>query len=133
MKIHALRLLPGADLKVEIQNYLKKENIEAAAMLSSVGSLRQTKIRLAGAKDYFEENGLREILSLSGTLSLHGSHLHIALSNGQGQCIGGHLMDGCLINTTAELVIGEIPTLVFKRTADASTGYAELQVEEKSP
>ena len=132
MKIHALRLLPGADLKVEIQNSLKKENIEAAALLSAVGSLRQTRIRLAGAKDYFEENGSKEILSLCGTLSIHGSHLHIALSNNQGQCIGGHLTDGCLINTTAELVIGEIPTLVFRRTEDARTGYAELQVEEKS-
>ena len=132
MKIHALRLLPGADLKVEIQNSLKKENIEAAALLSAVGSLCQTRIRLAGAKDYFEENGSKEILSLCGTLSIHGSHLHIALSNNQGQCIGGHLTDGCLINTTAELVIGEIPTLVFRRTEDARTGYAELQVEEKS-
>ena len=132
MKIHALRLLPGADLKVEIQNYLKKENIEAAAMLSAVGSLRQTRIRLAGAKDYFEESGPKEILSLSGTLSIHGSHLHISLSNGRGQCMGGHLTEGCLINTTAELVIGEIPTLVFRRTEDASTGYEELQVEEKS-
>lgn len=128
MKIFAFRLLPGMDLKKEIQAFLTREKIEAAALISAVGSLRHTRIRLAGAKEHFEQGGPKEILSLSGTLSLHGSHLHLAVSDESGVCLGGHLLDGCIINTTAELVVGELGGFVFRRTPDVSTGYDELQV-----
>lgn len=36
-----------------------------------------------------------EIVSLTGTLSRHGAHLHIAIADFQGNVVGGHLMDGC--------------------------------------
>ncbi len=69
-----------------------------------------------------------EIVSLSGTLSPDGLHLHIALAGRDGRCVGGHLLDGCIVHTTAELVIGELTDLAFRRVEDPATGYRELSV-----
>jgi len=65
-----------------------------------------------------------------GTLSQHGCHLHIAISDRQGRVSGGHLMDGSHIYTTAEVLLGIIPDMIFKRAHDASTGYRELEIED---
>jgi hypothetical protein len=40
-----------------------------------------------------------EIVSLTGTLSRHGAHLHVAVADFQGNVVGGHLMDGCEAGT----------------------------------
>jgi predicted DNA-binding protein with PD1-like motif len=74
-----------------------------------------------------------EIVSLVGTLCSSGLHLHISLSRRDGACIGGHLVAGCIVNTTAELVIGEAPLVEFRRLPDAATGYAELSVRPRPP
>ena len=74
-----------------------------------------------------------EIVSLAGTLCADGVHVHISLSRRNGACIGGHLSPGCLVNTTAELVIGEAPHLAFRRRPDPATGYGELSVEGRGP
>jgi predicted DNA-binding protein with PD1-like motif len=73
-----------------------------------------------------------EIVSLAGTLSPEGLHLHIALARRDGQCVGGHLLDGCLVHTTAEIVLGELTDLAFRRPPDAETGYHELSVGRRA-
>ena len=70
-----------------------------------------------------------EIVSLTGTLSADGLHVHIALSRSDGACIGGHVVHGCIVHTTAELVIGELTDVAFRRPLDPATGYGELSVE----
>jgi predicted DNA-binding protein with PD1-like motif len=72
-----------------------------------------------------------EILSLTGTLCADGLHVHISLSRRDGSCIGGHLVQGCVVNTTAELVIGELPQIEFHRALDSATGYKELSVQPR--
>ena len=67
-----------------------------------------------------------EIVSLNGTVSAARCHLHIALSREDLSTIGGHLTEGCIINTTCELVIAELPGLSFGVEQDAETGYDEL-------
>jgi len=74
-----------------------------------------------------------EIVSLTGTLGPDGPHVHISLARSEGACIGGHLVLGCLVHTTAELVIGELPDLEFRRLPDAATGYSELTVSPRGP
>jgi predicted DNA-binding protein with PD1-like motif len=130
MKTHAIRFLPGSDLKLEIAEFLKRETISAGAILSCVGSLKNVRLRMAGAKTLLEKTGPHEIISLSGTLSIHGSHLHLSVSDQQGQCFGGHLTEGCVINTTFELIIAELPNFTFKRAFDPATGFDELLVEK---
>lgn len=131
VKIHALRLKPNQDLKREIEAFVKKENIEAGWIMTCVGSLTQSNIRFANQPEGIKSNGYFEIVSLVGTVSVHGSHIHISMSDSLGVTTGGHLLDENLIYTTAEIVIGESKTHVFTREKDGSTPWEELQVESK--
>jgi len=65
-----------------------------------------------------------------GTLSVNGSHLHLSISDSTGKTIGGHLLDGCKVYTTAEMVIGESKDLIFTREEDGSTPWKELKVKK---
>jgi predicted DNA-binding protein with PD1-like motif len=130
MKAVAFRLQPGADLKQSLLDYCIEHQVDAAAVISCVGSLRCASIRFADRAEgtVFEEK--LEIVSLVGTVSQHGCHLHIAVSDGQGHVSGGHLMPGSLIYTTAEVVLGMLPHIIFSREHDVQTGYKELKIKD---
>lgn len=86
------------------------------------------KIRFANQSFSTLLNDKYEILSLSGTLATTGVHLHIIIAEQEGKILGGHLNDGCIIYTTAEIVIGATTEFAFIRTLDAQTGYKELEI-----
>ena len=66
---------------------------------------------------------------MTGTVSIHGSHIHVAISDGDGVTIGGHLVSGCKIYTTAEIVIAEFEDVIYKRELlQNDSGYEELVV-----
>lgn len=88
-------------------------------------------IRFANQREGTQGSGHFEILSVTGTVSVNGSHLHISISDITGKTIGGHLLQGCKIYTTAEIVIGCTTAYEFKRTKDGTTEWEELQVKEK--
>ncbi|MEA4826947.1 MAG: PPC domain-containing DNA-binding protein, partial [Clostridium sp.] len=71
-----------------------------------------------------------EIVSLVGTISEDGCHLHMSIADSNGKVIGGHLLEECIIYTTAEVIIGEIEEFVFLREYDDKTGFDELKVKE---
>ena len=133
MRLHAFRLTPGADLKGELEQLAREHALLAGFILTCVGSLSHARLRMPG--DAGEAEVFRaweepmEIVSLAGTLSPDGLHLHVSLSRRDGTCIGGHLAPGCRVRTTVELVIGEAPGLRFRRPLDPATGYGELSVE----
>ena len=129
MKTHATRLLPNTDLKKEIFTFFKSKNISAGVILSSVGSLKMAHLRFADAKIAATLTGPFEILSLNGTLSNDGIHLHICISDLNGKTFGGHLLGGCIIHTTCELVIGELLNTTFTRELDPATNYQELKTK----
>ena len=130
MNSFALRLRPHQDLRKELEAFAHSRNLRAAFILTCVGSLRHAALRLANKDETTHFDDKFEILSLVGTLSPDGPHLHIALADGAGRTIGGHLMDGNLIYTTAEIVIGELDGLRFSRPIDPETTYDELQIDE---
>ena len=107
------------------------KNIEAGCVLSSVGSLTHATLRLANNSNYSEYDGYFEIVSLTSTVSIHGSHLHISISDNDGRTIGGHLVSGCKIHTTAEMVIAAFDEVVYKREFAEDSGYEELVVYKK--
>ncbi|HEV7397005.1 MAG TPA: PPC domain-containing DNA-binding protein, partial [Pyrinomonadaceae bacterium] len=123
MKLFALRLRPGQDLRLEIEKFAKAKGLKAGFIITTVGSLQQAALRLANQSDSSRFEGKFEIVSLVGTLSEEGVHLHISLSDNTGKTIGGHLVEGCVIYTTAEIVIGEARGIVFSRETDQTTGY----------
>ena len=129
-KSHAFRLKPGEDLKKSIELFLKEKNIKAAGIVTCVGSLTEANIRFANQPNGKLMKGHFEIVSLTGVLSINGSHIHISIADEKGKTIGGHLLDGCLIYTTAELIITELSDLDFKRELDPTFGYKELVITE---
>lgn len=135
MRVYAFRLTPGTDLKEALGRLSEEHALRAGCILSCVGSLSRARLRMPGAlgeaevfKTFVEP---MEILSVAGTLSLDGLHVHISLGRRDGACIGGHLVRGCLVNTTAELVIGELTNVEFRRPLDNATGYGELSVQPR--
>lgn len=131
MDVVALRLKPQQDLKLELDQYIQTQKLEAACLLTCVGSLSEAVIRHAGQSAATRSSGPLEIVSLTGVMSRHGSHYHIAMADATGQTWGGHLLSGCLIYTTAEIVIGILPNLIFQRLPDAETGYRELSIQPR--
>lgn len=131
MKIYALRLRPNQDLRLELEKFTRENKISAGFIITTVGSLKETKIRLADKSDLTSFDGKFEIVSLVGILAQDGVHLHISLSDGTGKTIGGHLAEGCKIYTTAEIVIGVTDEIAFTRETDSETTYKELKIRKK--
>lgn len=132
-KYYALRLAPGADLRVELQAYAKAHGIHAGGVVTAVGSLSHTVLRLADQKETRSLDGKREIVSLVGTVGTSGCHLHLSVSDSQGVTLGGHLSDGCIVYTTAEIVLADMTDLKFERAADSRTGFRELIIQPRTP
>ncbi|MEA5417295.1 PPC domain-containing DNA-binding protein [Synechococcus sp. BA-132 BA5] len=105
MKVVPLRLQPGDDLRRALEAWMRQQREQAGCLISAVGSLSVAQLRLAGASEATAIHGELEILTLSGTLSPDGAHLHITVAGGQGDVIGGHLCAGSLVRSTAELQI----------------------------
>ena len=133
MHAATFRLKPGQDLLVEIERFTAQNNIQAGCVLCAVGSLTHAALRLANRTDYREFDGHFEIVSLTGTVSINGSHLHISISDGEGVTSGGHLVPGCAIYTTAEIVIASFPDQVYRRELCDQSGYEELVVTPSAP
>lgn len=129
METYAFRLRPGQDLKAELDSFAVRHDLEAACVLAGVGSLTRAALRFANQPTATILEGYFEIVALTGTLARHGSHIHIAISDGEGRTYGAHLMDGSRVYTTAEIVIGVVPGARFLRTPDLDTGYDELDIQ----
>jgi hypothetical protein len=132
MRTYALRLKPGQDLRRELESFAKAEKLQGGLVLTAVGSLTKAALRLADQTETTEFEGKFEIVSLVGTLSPDGVHLHVSLSDKTGRTVGGHLVEGCTVYTTVELVVGEVEGVRFTRETDAQTGYKELRVRRRN-
>lgn len=125
-KYHCVRLHRGEDLLESVRELCIEKNIGAGAVLSGVGCVSKGRIRDASGVTIREINEDCEIVSLNGTVSANRCHLHIALSKEDLSTIGGHLCEGCIINTTCELIIAELPEIYIDIEDDPETGYDEL-------
>jgi predicted DNA-binding protein with PD1-like motif len=133
MKTYTFRLKPGQDLFDSIESFVAGNKIGAGCVLAAVGSLTYATLRLANRGNYSEYDGHFEIVSVIGTVSTNGSHLHASISDGDGVTIGGHLVSGCKIYTTAEIVLAEFDDLSYKRELlENDSGYEELVVYKNS-
>ncbi len=128
MIAYSFRLKPGQDLFAEIEAFVVQKQIAAGCVLCAVGSLTHATLRLANRSEYTQSEGHFEIVSLTGTVSVNGSHLHISISDGEGVTTGGHLVPGCRIYTTAEIVLAAFPEQVYRREPCEMSGYEELVV-----
>jgi uncharacterized protein len=121
-----LRVGPGADLRAELAAVVATHGVGAAFVVQGIGSLSVAQIRFAGRPDVTELRGDLEIVALGGSLSPDGPHLHIAVSDADGRVTGGHMGPGCIVRTTAEVLVMLLPDHRFSREDDPATGYKEL-------
>ncbi len=131
--IHTLRLNPGEDLRLALEaachQQMTETDCQAACVISSVGSLSCAVLRYAAEPEGIRLDGPLEIITLSGTLAAPGQggvHLHASVADARGQVRGGHLMRGCIVRTTVEVVLALLPEWSFARTLDVATGFQEL-------
>ena len=130
MKTICKRLHRGDDLLKSIQALAKDQHIGAGVVLSAVGCISKGVVRDASGVTLRQIDAPCEIVSLNGTVSAIRCHLHIALSREDLSTVGGHLVEGCIINTTCELVIGVLDGWEIGTEYDAETGYDELIFKE---
>lgn len=135
MHLLATRLRKGEDLKQSIEAFVKNSRISSATIISGIGSLHAARLRMAGAhasaQDIRSYEGPFEIVSLIGNLGQNRAHLHMSLSDKDGQMIGGHIKEGCIVHTTVELVLALDDTLILEEEADPTTGFQELLIKNK--
>ncbi len=132
MKMHVFRLTYGMDLRQGIIEYCQKHNIKSAVLLTCAGCVTSVSLRPAALNENYVEEGNFEIVSLTGTIADNGVHFHASFSDSTCGTIGGHLMDGCLINTTAEIALMECEEIPLHREFDEKTGYHELMIIGKN-
>lgn len=111
--------------------YVKSNNIQAGWIASCAGSLTHYNIRFANQPNGSKGEGHFEIVSLSGSVSANGSHIHISISDSTGKTIGGHLLDSNIVYTTAEIILQQDDSFVFTREKDGTTPWEELQIKRR--
>ena len=129
MTVHIERLRPGDDLRRSLEAWAKRQELGAAFVLSAVGSLSPAMLRLAGRDRPTVIDGDSELLTLSGTISAQGVHLHMSVADADGNVTGGHLLAGSIVRTTMELVLGIASGWQIRREIDPVTGFEEMVAE----
>ena len=132
MRVLPIRLASGTDLRLGLEQVLADQGAKAGWVLSGIGSLSVAPLRLAGQEELTILEGDLEILTLSGSLSPDGAHLHISLADSQGRVSGGHLAMGATVRTTAEVLVALLPACSFRRELDPSTGFRELIIRDQA-
>jgi len=130
METLVLRIPAGADLRAALAELPARHGVGAAFVLQGIGSLSLAAIRYAGCDACAELRGDMEILTLGGSLSPDGPHLHISVADAAGRVTGGHVGAGCIVRTTAEVLVALLPELRFTREDDPATGFKELVVSK---
>ncbi len=100
-----LTLPPGSDLRLSIEAVGKREMREGY-ILGVVGNLSKAVFQCPGRSGPIVLEGNLEIITLNGTVSPTGVHLHLSLSDGDCQVWGGHLEEGTLVLKGAEVLVG---------------------------
>jgi uncharacterized protein len=128
---YALRLKPHDDLRAGVTRFAKEHKLKAASIVSCVGSLEVVNLRYANQNQGAVRSGFFEIVSMVGTVNESSSHLHVFVSDSSGMTTGGHLLEGCKIYTTAEIVLVELNDVEFQRETDSAYNYQELVVKKR--
>ena len=129
MKTYAFRLHRGDDLCLALARFARENHLRGAVILSCAGCLSHWRLRDASGVNMQEKTEPVEIVSATGTLSQDRLHLHLSLSREDLSTIGGHLAEGCIVNTTAEIVLLELEDVAFGAAYDADTGYDEITIQ----
>jgi predicted DNA-binding protein with PD1-like motif/glutaredoxin len=108
METLALHLDAGSDVRQSLEALARQEGGQGF-VLSVVGNLSHAVFQCPGKSSPTRLRGELEIITLSGTLSPEGVHLHLSFSDGDCRVWGGHLEPGTLVLRGADLLVGFLP------------------------
>lgn len=128
---YILRVEPGEDPRLVLETFAKDKKILAGSISSAVGSFSQSALRFANQGSSVVLTGKKEVVSMTGTISANGPHIHVSLADDKGQMIAGHLALGSKVFTTLEVVLEAYPEVIFERKKDIRTGHDELVFKKK--
>lgn len=100
-----LKLAPGSDLRLSLEELAQREGI-SGFVLGVVGNLTKASFQCPGQAEPTVLEGDLEVITLNGTFSPEGVHLHLSLSDGACQVWGGHLEPGTIVQKGIDLLIG---------------------------
>jgi predicted DNA-binding protein with PD1-like motif len=130
------RMEPGDDILKTIQRVALEHNVKSG-QITLIGAVSSAKLgyfdRESGEyKDFLVERDL-EVVSGMGNISRLDDdrvvvHAHLVVSDEEGRCWGGHLMEGCEVSVTIELVIIETD-VDLRRAKDEMTGLNLLDIK----
>ena len=125
-----LKLAPGSDLRLSLEELAQQDGI-SGFVLGVVGNLTKASFQCPGQAEPTVLEGDLEVITLNGTFSPEGVHLHLSLSDGACQVWGGHLEPGTIVQKGVDLLIGVLeqregrPT---RQTAAAAAPRIEIAV-----
>ena len=124
METLPLELEPGQDLHLALSELAIQQQL-SGFVLGVVGNLSQATFRCPGQQQPTRMSGELEVITLNGTFSPAGVHLHLSLSDGACQVWGGHLEPGTVVLKGAQLLLGlsGLPT--------AQTQKQPLEINER--
>jgi predicted DNA-binding protein with PD1-like motif len=129
------RMVPGDDVLKTIEAVANKHGVRSG-QLNLIGAIAGAKLGYFDVKKkeykHFSVDEDLEVVSCMGNISTHDDslvvHAHIILADEEGRCHGGHLLPGCTVSVTIELVIIETES-ELKRARDDETGLNLLKLD----
>ncbi|MCY3848755.1 MAG: DUF296 domain-containing protein [Cyanobacteria bacterium MAG COS4_bin_21] len=100
-----LKLAPGSDLRLSLEELAQRDGI-SGFVVGVVGNLTKASFQCPGQAEPTVLEGDLEVITLNGTFSPEGVHLHLSLSDGACQVWGGHLEPGTIVQKGVDLLIG---------------------------
>jgi uncharacterized protein len=130
MRAVPLHLEAGSDVRRSLEQ-LALEHNAGGFVLSVVGNLSQAAFACPGKSAPTVLAGELEIITLQGTISPDGVHLHLSFSDASCQVWGGHLEHGTLVLRGADLLVGLLSTgtSAAQSTAPIASDSSEPRVE----
>ena len=121
------RLFENEDLLEAISNAAKQRGINAGFFIL-IGTLKKAILGFyrQGKYEPIQIDEPLEIVSCMGNISLKEEkelvvHAHISVSNEKGQVLGGHVLSGCIVAATAELILIEAVGVKLQKKFDEKT------------
>ena len=127
MQSLSLKLAPGSDLRLSLEELAKRDGI-SGFVLGVVGNLTKASFQCPGQAEPTVLAGDLEIITLNGTFSPEGVHLHLSLSDGACQVWGGHLEPGTIVQKGVDLLIGVLEQHDVTPSRQASEPRLEIAV-----
>lgn len=116
-----IRLDENEDLLNAIKEKAEQNKI-SAGFFFLIGTVKKAVLGFYKEGNYkpIQLSGPLEIVCCTGNISVREDgelvvHAHIAVGNEEGEMFGGHLLPGCIVDVTGELVLVETPDAKLKR------------------